>query len=62
MRRIEPYRELNTPIVIEQQPYTYKARINLVETEDLMKSIALLFIAVIIILLAGLFYLRKTIR
>ena len=43
----EPYRELNTPVTIQQQPYTYTARINLVETEDLMKTIALLFIAVI---------------
>ncbi|MFZ1825410.1 MAG: HAMP domain-containing sensor histidine kinase [Chitinophagales bacterium] len=50
----EPYRELNTPVTIQQQPYTYISRINLVETEDLMKSIALLFIAVIFILLAGL--------
>ncbi|MBL7778330.1 MAG: HAMP domain-containing histidine kinase [Chitinophagales bacterium] len=55
----EPYRELNTPVTIQQQPYTYTARINLVETEDLMKSIALLFIAVIFILLAGLFVITR---
>lgn len=55
----EPYRELNTPVTIQQQPYTYTARINLVETEDLMKSIALLFIAVILILLVGLFIITR---
>lgn len=55
----EPYRELNTPVTIQQQPYTYTARINLVETEDLMKTIALLFIAVIFILLAGLFVITQ---
>ena len=55
----EPYRELNTPVAIQQQPYTYTAKINLVETEDLMKGIALLFIAVIIILLAGLFVITQ---
>lgn len=55
----EPYRELNTPVTIQQQPYTYTARINLVETEDLMKTIALLFIAVIFILLAGLFVITR---
>lgn len=55
----EPYRELNTPVTIQQQPYTYTARINLVETEDLMKGIALLFIAVIFILLAGLFVITQ---
>ncbi len=55
----EPYRELNTPVTIQQQPYTYTSRINLVETEDLMKSIALLFIAVIFVLLAGLFLITQ---
>lgn len=55
----EPYRELNTPVTIQQQPYTYSARINLVETEDLMKSIALLFIAVIFVLLVGLFLITQ---
>jgi two-component system sensor histidine kinase ArlS len=55
----EPYRELNTPVTIEQQRYTYKARISLVETEDLIKSIALLFVAVMVVLLAGLFLITR---
>ncbi|MFZ1791652.1 MAG: HAMP domain-containing sensor histidine kinase [Saprospiraceae bacterium] len=55
----EPYRELNLPILIEGNPYTYSARINLVETEDLMKSIAILFLLIISLLLIGLFVITK---
>jgi len=56
---IEPYRELNTSIIIEGNPYTYSARINLVEKEDLMKSIAILFLVIITLLLVGLFVITK---
>lgn len=55
----EPYRELNFPINIEGNPYTYSARINLVETEDLIKSIALLFFIIISLLLVGLLIITK---
>jgi len=55
----EPYRELNLPITIEGKPYTYSARINLVETEDLMKSVALLFFVIISLLLIGLYIITK---
>lgn len=55
----EPYRELNLPVSIEGKPYTYSARINLVETEDLMKSIALLFFIIISLLLVGLLIINK---
>lgn len=55
----EPYRELNTSILIDGKPYTYSARINLVETEDLMKSIAILFLLIISLLLIGLFVITK---
>lgn len=56
---IEPYRELNASIIIEGNPYTYSARINLVEKEDLMKSIAILFLVIISLLLVGLFVITK---
>jgi signal transduction histidine kinase len=56
---IEPYRELNSSIVIEGNAYTYSARINLVEKEDLMKSIAILFLVIISLLLIGLFVITK---
>lgn len=55
----EPYRELNASIIIEGNPYTYSARINLVEKEDLMKSIAILFLVIISLLLVGLFVITK---
>ena len=56
---IEPYRELNFPISIQGKPYSYSERINLVETEDLLKNIAILFFAIISILLFGLFFITK---
>lgn len=56
---IEPYRELNASILIDGNPYTYSARINLVEKEDLMKSIAILFLVIISLLLIGLFLITK---
>ena len=56
---IEPYRELNASILIEGNPYTYSARINLVEKEDLMKSIAILFLVIISLFLVGLFVITK---
>ena len=56
---IEPYRELNASILIEGNPYTYSARINLVEKEDLMKSIAILFLVIISLLLVVLFVITK---
>ncbi len=56
---IEPYRELNFPVSIQAKQYTYSERINLVETEDLLKNIAILFFAIISILLFGLFFITK---
>lgn len=56
---MEPYRELNSPIIIEGKQYSYAERINLVETEDLLNNIAILFFAIISILLFGLFFITK---
>ncbi|HHH53812.1 MAG TPA: HAMP domain-containing histidine kinase [Bacteroidetes bacterium] len=55
----ELYRELNTPITIENTPFTFSARTNLVESEDLIMSIAILFLIIIILLLAGLYFMNK---
>jgi signal transduction histidine kinase len=55
----EPYRELNLPVSIEGKVYTYSARINLVETKDLILNIALLFFIVISLLLVGLYLINK---
>lgn len=55
----EEYRELNSPIYIEGKPYTLAARINLVESNDLMLNIALLFLILIILMLLGLFLITR---
>ncbi|MBK9151017.1 MAG: HAMP domain-containing histidine kinase [Saprospiraceae bacterium] len=55
----EPYRELNARILIEGKPYTLSARINLVETEDLIKSVAILFFIIILLLLLGLLIINR---
>ena len=58
-KEIEPYRVLNFPVTIENAPYVYSERINLVETADLIKNIAFLFFAIISVLLIGLFIITK---
>jgi len=56
---IEPYRELNSAIFINGKYFTYSVRINLVEAEDIMESIAVLFLVIISLLLIGLFLITK---
>jgi signal transduction histidine kinase len=51
----EPYRQLNTPILINGKPFTFSVKVNLVESEDLITSIALLFFVMILLLLIGLY-------
>lgn len=55
----EPYRELNAPILIENKPYTFSARTNLLELEDLITGIAIFFFIIFILLLTGLFFINK---
>lgn len=55
----EPYRELHTPIEIEGVRYTFSAKINLLESEDLMLNIALLFFLLLFFLLLGVFLINK---
>lgn len=55
----EPYRELNSPIFIENIPYTFSARINLVESEDLMLNIAALFVLLLVLLFLGILFINK---
>ena len=57
----EPYRMLFSPIKIEGQPYLYTEKINLVEAEDLLFSIAILFITLIILLMIGVFIITNRI-
>lgn len=55
----EPYRVLQSPVKIGGKSYAFMARINLVESEDMIKGIALLFIAILGTLLIGLFFITK---
>lgn len=52
---IEPYRELHSPVLIEGRTYTYVSKISMIETEDLVKSIACLFTVIMVLLLIGLY-------
>ena len=55
----EPYRVLLTPVVIENIPFVLMARINLVESADMLKSIAVLFCVILSALLIGLYFITK---
>ncbi|MBC7524848.1 MAG: HAMP domain-containing histidine kinase [Flavobacterium sp.] len=55
----EPYHVLKSPISVENQKYIYSEKINLVESEDLIESIAILFFIMFILLLIGLFIITK---
>ncbi|GAP43373.1 MAG: HAMP domain-containing histidine kinase [Bacteroidia bacterium] len=55
----EPFRELYTPISIEGKPYTLSVRANMVESEDLIISIFIIFIFLLSFLLLGLFFINK---
>lgn len=55
----EPYRVLRCPILIEDQPYTLLSRINLVESEDMILSIAMLFCIILSVLLIGLYFITR---
>ena len=55
----EPYRELNFPITIDNTRYLYSARINLVESEDLIESIVWLFSFIVLLLITGIFLISR---
>ncbi len=57
----EPYRVLISPISIQKQSYIFLARVNLVESQDLMRSIIFLFGIVLFLLLVGLYFINKRI-
>lgn len=50
-QEFEPYRELDTPIKIGENKYIFTTKIGLLESEDLMISIAILFFILIALLL-----------
>jgi signal transduction histidine kinase len=55
----EPYRVLLSPITIEGSRYVFMARSNLIESEDLVISIAILFCLTVTLLLTGLYFITR---
>ena len=57
----EPFRVLNSPVKIENKWYTFSAKINMVEKENLIGSTVILFISLLLLLLIGFFIITKKI-
>ena len=55
----EPYRVLLAPVRIGGQPFFLMVRINLVESEDIVLQIGILFCVVLILLLSGLYFITR---
>lgn len=55
----ETYRVLLSPVRIENKSYTLLVRMNMIESENLVESIAIVFVTLIVILLAGLYIITK---
>ncbi len=56
---VEPYRVLYSTVKMKGQPYTLMVRISLIESEDIVKSIALLFLAMLTVLLVGFYFITR---
>jgi two-component system sensor histidine kinase ArlS len=57
----EPFRVLNSPVKIEGKWFTFSAKINMVEKENLIGSTAILFISLLVLLIIGFFIITKII-
>lgn len=55
----EPYRVLYTNVIIEQKPYVLMIRLNLVESEDLIKTLTWLYFGVLFTLLIVIFFITR---
>ncbi len=55
----EPYRVLLSPLIIGGKPYTFFSRISLIESEDVIKNLAILFCSTLAFLLAGFFLITR---
>ncbi|WP_264530549.1 sensor histidine kinase [Flavobacterium sp. N502540] len=55
----EPFRVLYAPVTINGKKYTYNEKINLLEMEGMVFSIALIFLFIIIMLLIGIILISK---
>jgi two-component system sensor histidine kinase ArlS len=57
----EPFRVLNSPVKIEDKWFTFSAKINMVEKENLIGSTVILFISLLLLLIVGFFIITKII-
>ena len=57
----EPFRVLNSPVKIEGKWFTFSAKINMIEKENLIGSTAILFILLFLLLIIGFFIITKLI-
>lgn len=55
----EPYRELNSPVSIEGLPYTLSIKTSLLESEDLIMGVVLLFVTILVLLFSGILLINK---
>lgn len=55
----EPYRVLLSPVLIHEKPYRLRVRLSMVESEDLISNIVLLFSVIMILLLLGLYLITR---
>lgn len=54
-----PYRELNAPISINGDDYTLKIKVNLLESEDLIMAVVILYISILLFLFMGILLINK---
>ena len=57
----EPFRVLHSPVKIENQWFTFSAKINMVEKENLLAGTVLLFITLLVLFIIGFFIITKII-
>lgn len=55
----EPYRVLNSTVKIEGKLFTFSAKINMVEKENLIGSTVVLFISILVLLILGFLFITK---
>jgi two-component system sensor histidine kinase ArlS len=55
----EPYRVLRSKVEIEETPYLFVARINLLELEETIYSMGLFYLIIVLLLLSGLYVLTR---
>lgn len=58
---LEPYRVLNSTIVLDGKFYQFSSKFNLVENEDIIRNIFLLFLGILLLLVLGILIITKII-